>query len=217
MLLKKPFVLTQKRGCERVFINMNNEKFFRILMVVIILVRTGVAQAQQPVLPSASQGNASKAIDDNSDFTKHNVTDPLLEIINNNRTGLFPPGDPFYTHAQPAKPDFDRNPPVINHLWGKNGVLVVEPAAKEAEVDFSAITIHRSGKLRLQIHRHPGGAVEVQLLKGEKMVETKVLNMHSNNWEIMAVSFDKESVRLKLSNHGWIWPTAFLDYSFATQ
>jgi hypothetical protein len=156
----------------------------------------------------------AQALGEKPAFLKREVTDPLLKI-RSGTPNLWPPGDYFYQMNRPAKADFNRKPPVIDHLWGKSGVLVMDRLEHEGgEIDFSTITTNNSGKLHLYIHRHPWGAAQVQVMKAGKIIANKMLNKNFNSWESVTVPFKNEPVRLTMAWHGWAWEMAFVDYSF---
>ena len=144
------------------------------------------------------------------DITRREVTDPLLKI--ESHVTSFEANDQFFTVAHGATVDRSKQPPLFNRLWGKNGVILLEPLGtnKPAQIDFSAITSSNAGKLRFEIHKHPYGDAELEIRKGDKVIKSRKLN--SDTWEYMQVDFDKEPVALVLKANGWHYEFGFVRY-----
>jgi len=156
----------------------------------------------------AGSANAQTALD----ITKREVTDPLLKIRTS--TTMFAENDQFF--KIPGKPVADRTskPPVFNHLWGKEKVILLNPMTKEhgAEIDFSAITGSNTGKLSMEIHRHPLGDAELEVYQGNIRIKKWSLKI-SPSWHHIEVNFKNEPVRLVLNANGWYYEFAFVTYT----
>jgi hypothetical protein len=146
-----------------------------------------------------------------NDITKREVTDPLLKIKSLKQS--FPEGDPFFKLASYPVVDRSKKPEVFNRLWGKNGVILLEPLGpnKPAEMDFSGITSSRTGHMRLAVHKHPYGESELEVYKGDKCLKKWAMR-GSGTWEYIPVDFDHEQVRLVLKANGWSYEFAFVNY-----
>ena len=143
------------------------------------------------------------------DFTKRQVTDPLLKISTS--TQLLPASD---DKGLDAKRDEDHVPPVYKYLWNRQDVIMLEPLSKTkpAEIDFSAITATNKGVLRITARNHPAGDFVLEIYKGGQLFKKETIG--GDKWERFQIPFDKENVVVKCAANGWNFEFAFIDYAF---
>ena len=148
---------------------------------------------------------------DEPDYTKREVTDPLLKISSTTR---FLPAVKDDQQLGATRDD-KHVPPVYKRLWSKQDVIMTEPLTKEkpAEIDFSAITKNSKGILRISARNHPSGDFLLEILKGGTSFKKETID--DNKWEKYTIPFDHEDVVLKNFATGWYCEFCFIDYSIS--
>lgn len=102
--------------------------------------------------------------------------------------------------------------PVYRELWNQPDVFVIHPLENgvPGTVDFSGITQHSHGTLIIKIRDHPRGDCRFEIWKADREMDKK--NLDQDRWVSTTITFEKESVMLKIFATGWNDEFSFITY-----
>ena len=150
------------------------------------------------------------------DITSRKITDPLLKIstskeqVSKHDLGVC-------TKGKIIVPEKRGDIYVYKKLLKKNNVISVHPNSTTTPgyIDFSAITSHARGTLRLSANNHPQGDVLITIKKDGKVVKSKLLV--KNKWQRFSIPFKYNKITVEVSSNtkNWCYEYGFFYYSIS--